>query len=90
MVAAAWNDIPGTTIRASWRKLYKSNDETSIALQDTDCQGSSTNPTSTDVTDQLQPTDLPSAEDFLHSLSRIHGCTECDMTYTGMDTDGQW
>ena len=77
MVAAAWNDIPGTTIRASWRKLYKSNDETSTALHDADRHGSSTNPTSTD---QPEPIDLPPVEDFLHSLSRIHGCNECDIT----------
>ena len=77
MVAAAWNDVPGTTIRASWRKLYKFNDETSTALHDADCQGSSTNPTSTD---QPEPIHLPPVEDFLHSLSRIHGCNECDIT----------
>ena len=77
MVAAAWNDIPGTTIRASWRKLYKSNDETSTALHDADRRGSSTNPTSTD---QPEPIDLPPVEDFLYSLRNIHGCNECDIT----------
>ena len=31
-------------------------------------------------TDQPEPIDLPPVEDFLHSLSRIHGCNECDIT----------